>query len=80
MHGLDTIKRINNEAILRTTCLAAKSFTLICGDDKETANKYIKRFFDKVDGIDFPDDWDDLSEDEKSKRLKGVIDIGFEEK
>ena len=33
-------------------------------------NNQKKRFFDKVQGINFPEDWNNLTEEEKSKRLE----------
>ena len=47
-------------------------------ESKENQNKFkvrmIKAQFENC-GIDFPDDWDTLSEDEKEKRLAGIESI-----
>ena len=58
---------------LNTVALASTLYGLIAGDDVEAANKYQKRFFETVPGIIFPDNWDELPEVEKAKRLESVI-------
>ena len=45
--------------------------------DKKKQNAWKKRFIDLVPGIDFPDDFDLLSEDEKQRRLDAAIKVGL---
>ena len=48
------------------------------GKDPASVNKWQKRFFEAgVPGISFPDDWDELPEEEKERRLQGVIKEGL---
>lgn len=47
------------------------------GDDKKKINKQKKRFFNNVNGLSFPDDWDGLTEDEKTKRLEKVEQVAI---
>ena len=64
--------------MLKTVSMVSAMFGLMCNKGEEkTKNKYQKKFFDKVQGISFPDDWDNLSEEEKSKRLNGATKIGL---
>ena len=63
---------------LKTVSSVSAMFGLMCQNDVKTKNKYQKKFFDKVQGINFPDDWESLSEEEKSKRLEGATKIGLE--
>ena len=63
---------------LKTVSSVSAMFGLMCQNDVKTKNKYQKRFFDKVQGINFPDDWESLSEEEKTKRLNGATKIGLE--
>jgi hypothetical protein len=42
------------------------------GEDKQKINSQKKRFFDNVQGLSFPEDWETLPEDEKSKRLEKI--------
>ena len=63
---------------LKTVSTVSAMFGLMCQNDVKTKNKYQKRFFDKVQGINFPDDWESLSEKEKAKRLDGATKIGLE--
>lgn len=47
---------------------------VVCESQKEK-NDWKKRVLGTVDGIDFPDNFDELSEDEKEKRLDGALSI-----
>jgi hypothetical protein len=48
------------------------------GKDPASVNKWQKKFFEAgVPGISFPDDWDELPEAEKERRLQGVIKEGL---
>ena len=62
---------------LKTVSSVSAMFGLMCQNDVKTKNKYQKRFFDKVQGINFPDNWESLSEEEKTKRLNGATKIGL---
>jgi D-mannonate dehydratase len=61
---------------LKTVSMVSAMFGLMSQDQKKT-NDQKKRFFDKVQGINFPDDWETLSEEEKSKRLEKVEKVGL---
>ena len=45
---------------------------LLCDNQKEK-NDWKKRMLDATGLLDFPEDWNDLSEDEKQKRLDKAI-------
>ena len=62
---------------LKTVSSVSAMFGLMCQNDVKTKNKYQKRFFDKVQGINFPSDWESLSEEEKAKRLEKVESVGL---
>ena len=62
---------------LKTVSMVSAMFGLMCQNDVKTKNKYQKRFFDKVQGINFPEDWNNLTEEEKSKRLEKVESVGL---
>ena len=53
----------------------AAAFGLLA-DNKEQKNKFQKKFFETIPGISFPEDWDQLPEEEKEKRLAAVIKAG----
>ena len=63
---------------LKTVSSVSAMFGLMCQNDVKTKNKYQKRFFDKVQGINYPSDWESLSEEEKTKRLDGATKMGLE--
>jgi len=50
----------------------------IFGKDEKEKNDWKKRFLKLAHGIDFPDDFDSLSEEEKQRRLDGAIAIGLD--
>jgi len=60
---------------LKTVNAVSAMFGLMCGDDTETKVKFQKRFLETVPGINFPDDWDSLSVEEKEKRLNAVQQV-----
>jgi len=65
--------------MLKTVASVSAMFGIMCNKGEEkTKNKYQKKFFDKVQGINFPDNWESLSEEEKSKRLEGATKIGLQ--
>ena len=48
---------------------------------KEEGNKWKRRMLAAgIPGLDFPEDWDQLTEEEKERRLNGVIEIANEKK
>ena len=47
------------------------------GEDKKKVNNQKKRFFDHVNGLQFPDDWETLTEEEKEKRLNKVEQVAL---
>jgi hypothetical protein len=63
---------------MKSVSMVSAVFGLMCQNDIKTKNKYQKKFFDKVEGINFPNDWNTLSEEEKSRRLEGATKIGLE--
>ena len=64
--------------ILKTVSTVSAMFGIMCNKNEEkTKNKSQKKFFQKIPGMNFPDDWDSLSEEEKSKRLNKVTKIGL---
>ena len=65
--------------ILKTTSMVALFGDILCKNKKEK-NDWKKRMFDVTGLLDFPSDWEGLSEDEKEKRLDNVIKIGKENK
>jgi len=65
--------------ILKTTSMVALFGDILCKNKKEK-NDWKKRMFDATGLLDFPSDWEGLSEDEKEKRLDNVIKIGKENK
>jgi hypothetical protein len=48
---------------------------LLC-DSQKDKNNWKKRMLNTVEGIEFPDDWDELPEDEKQERLDKAINEG----
>ena len=63
---------------LKTVSMVSAMFGLMSqGQDQKKTNDQKKRFFDKVQGINFPEDWNNLPEEEKSKRLEKVESVGL---
>ena len=61
---------------LKTVSMVSAMFGLMSkGQDQKKTNDQKKRFFDKVQGINFPEDWNNLPEEEKSKRLAKHLNI-----
>ena len=65
---------------LKTVGLVSAMFGILSKNDKEAKVKYQKRFYENVPGLQFPDDWDQLSVEEKEKRLDGVNKIALEKR
>ena len=58
---------------LKTVSMVSSMFgVLMHKEDKSKVNEQKKRFFDNVQGLSFPEDWNDLPEEEKSKRLEKI--------
>ena len=65
--------------ILKTASMVASFGELLCDKPKEK-NEWKKRMLNAMPGINFPEDWDDLSEDEKQSRLDKAIAVNRESK
>jgi hypothetical protein len=63
---------------LKTVGMVSAMFGIMSGDDREGKVKYQKRFFETVNGISFPDDWDSLPLEEKERRLEEVQKLALE--
>ena len=71
-------QHIHKPDILKTVSTVSAMFGIMCNKNEEkTKNKFQKKFFENIPGMNFPDDWDSLSEEEKSKRLNKVTKIGL---
>lgn len=75
----DKIGRKEAESFLKIPSLIATLGDVFCETD-EDKNKWKKRFIEKIPGIDFPEDFDTLPEDEKKRRLDKVIALGLKDK
>ncbi len=65
---------------LKVVGLASAMFGILSENDKEAKVKFQKRFYEKVPGLHFPDDWDQLSTEEKEKRLNNVTKVALEKR
>ena len=58
---------------LKTVSMVSAMFGVLTqGEEKQKINAQKKRFFDNVQGLSFPNDWNDLPEEEKTKRLEKI--------
>jgi len=58
---------------LKTVSMVSTMFgVMMQTEDKSKVNAQKKRFFDNVQGLNFPEDWDTLPEEEKTKRLEKI--------
>jgi hypothetical protein len=73
---VDKIGKGEADNFLKTVSTIAKLGDIFC-EKPEEKNQWKKRFISKVEGIDFPEDFDNLPEAEKQKRLDGAINIGL---
>jgi hypothetical protein len=73
----DNLPIEDNSSQLKTVSMVSAMFNIMCADDTKTSNKYQKRFLNTVDGINFPDGWENLSEVEKSKRLNKAVKVNL---
>ena len=66
---------------LKTVSLMSATFGLLCqNENPKKVNEQKKRFFNHVEGLSFPEDWNDLPEEEKTRRLNQVETIGLKGK
>lgn len=63
--------------VLGMASRVAKIGEIFCDTDEEK-NAWKKRMLALVPGIDIPEDWDTLPEEEKKRRLDGAIKVGLE--
>jgi len=60
--------------ILKSASMVALMGEIFC-DDQKDKNVWKKRMLDATGLLNFPDDWDELSENEKQKRLDDAIAV-----
>ena len=65
--------------ILKSASMVAMFGELLCDSQKEK-NDWKKRMLDATGLLNFPEDWNALSEDEKQSRLDKAIAINKENK
>ena len=71
-------KEDNYNEALRTTSMVSSMFKVLCeGGDKTKELEQRKKFFE-IAGLSFPRDWEELSNEEKEKRINEVEKISFE--
>ena len=64
---------------LITVSIESAQFALATdGTDLKKQNEQRKRIYLKLDGIVFPEGWDDLSEEHKKERLDTVDEMGLD--
>jgi hypothetical protein len=63
---------------LKCAALAGAAMSLMCQDDIKSSNKWRKRYLSMVPGIDFPDDFDSLPDEEQKQRLDAAMKVGLE--
>ena len=63
---------------LKTVSMVSSMFgVMMQTEDKSKVNAQKKRFFDNVQGLNFPEDWETLSEEEKTKRLEKIENLNL---
>jgi len=63
---------------LKTVSMVSAMFGIMTQkEDKAKVNAQKKRFFDNVQGLNFPEDWDTLPEEEKTKRLEKIENLNL---
>lgn len=68
---------MSNAEHLRSVSLVAALGSLLERGDRAKQNTWKKRFLLMAKGIEFPEDFDTLPEDEKQKRLDAAIKVGL---
>lgn len=66
-----TVVKDKEDSPFKTVNLAATVGDVLCTTQEEK-NAWKKKMYATIPGISFPEDWDALSEDEKTKRLDGM--------
>lgn len=69
-----------SDTVFKSTMMVAKLGNIFC-DTKKDKNDWKKRMMKaglESSGLQFPDDWDKLSEDDKEARLDGIIKMSKE--
>ena len=75
---LDEHKPQPKHDFLKTVGTMSALFGLMSkGEDKKKVNNQKKRFFNHVEGLHFPEDWDTLTEEEKEKRLNKIEQVAL---
>ena len=78
-----TIKRMNKKTKekkeaendpFRAVKMVCAFGSILC-DTPEEKNKWNKRMIGTIEGINIPEDFDSLPEEEKARRLKGVLEV-----
>lgn len=63
------------DCMFSTVSMVAKMGEIMC-DDKKDANDWKKRMIEAgLGGVSFPDDWDNLSEEEKESRMNKALAV-----
>lgn len=63
---------------LKTVSMVSAIFGMMTQtEDKSKVNAQKKKFFDNVQGLNFPEDWETLPEEEKSKRLEKIENLNL---
>ena len=58
---------------LKSVAMVSAFGNILC-DTKKDKNAWKKRMLSTVHGISFPEDFDELNEDEKERRLDGALE------
>jgi len=73
-------KLISDFDHLKTVSAISSIFSLMANDETEEAkrktNDQRKRFYETIEGISFPDDWDSLSVEDQEERLNKTDQFG----
>ena len=63
---------------LKTVSMVSAMFGMMTQtEDKAKVNAQKKRFFDNVQGLNFPEDWETLPEEEKAQRLEKIENLNL---
>lgn len=73
------VKKSKEDNPFRAMAMVMKIGELIAGDTKKEKNDWKLRMLKAGmgEGIDMPEGWDELPEDEKERRLNGIIDMNL---
>jgi len=67
-----------NTDFLKTVSMVSALFgVMIKKEDIKKVNAQKKKFFDNVQGLHFPENWDTLPEEEKTKRLEKIENLNL---